>query len=78
MKRQIELTSIPGHSYNVDSVIESRAVTRTLIGGGGCIFIYSCSARQISFQIDQFEFDWKKYRRAEHEYVNIHHPPPPN
>ena len=33
MKRQIELTSIPGHSYNVHSVIESRAVTRTLIGG---------------------------------------------
>ena len=80
MKRQIELTSIPGHSYNVHSVIESRAVTRTLIGGGGgggCKFIYSCSARQISFRIDQFEFDWKKYRRAEHEYMNIHHPPPP-
>ena len=76
MKRQIELTSIPGHSYNVHSVIESRAVTRTLIGRG-CIFIYSCSARQISFQIDQFEFDWKKYRRAEHEYMNIH-PPPTN
>ena len=28
-----------------------RAETRTLIGGG-CIFIYSCSARRISFQID--------------------------
>ena len=27
-----------------------RAVARTLIGGG-CIFIYSCSARQVSFQI---------------------------
>ena len=61
IKRQIELTSIPGHSHNVHRVIESRAVTGTLIGGGGCIFIYSCSARQISFQIDQFEFDLKKY-----------------
>ena len=40
MKRQIELTSIPGHSYNVHSVIESRAVTRTLIGGGGYIHIF--------------------------------------
>ena len=37
-----------------------RAVARTLIGGGGCIFIYSCFARQISFQIDQFEFDLKR------------------
>ena len=60
MKRQIELTSIPGHSYNVHSVIESRAVTRTLIGGVN-IRIYSCSARQISFQIDQLELGLKKY-----------------
>ena len=37
-----------------------RAVARTLIGGGGCIFIYSCFARPISFQIDQFEFDLKR------------------
>ena len=31
----------------------SRAVARTLIGGGGggCIFIYSCSAGRVSFQI---------------------------
>ena len=29
-------------------------------GGGGCIFIYSCSARRISFQIDQFEYDLKR------------------
>ncbi len=26
-----------------------RGVTRALIGGGGCIFIYSCSARRIFF-----------------------------
>ena len=26
----------------------------------GCIFIYSCSARQTSFQIDEFEFDLKR------------------
>ena len=31
----------------------SMDVTRTLIGGAGCIFIYSCSARRVSFQIDQ-------------------------
>jgi hypothetical protein len=26
-----------------------RAVARLIIGGGGCIFIYSCSTRRISF-----------------------------
>ena len=29
-------------------------------GGGGCLFIYSCSARLVSFQIDKFEFDFKR------------------
>ena len=29
----------------------TRAVARALIGGGGCIFIYSCYARLISFEI---------------------------
>jgi hypothetical protein len=28
-----------------------RAVARPIIGGGGGIFIYSCSARRISFEI---------------------------
>ena len=37
-----------------------RAVPRTLIGGGVCLFIYSCSARPVSFQIDKFEFDFKR------------------
>ena len=33
-----------------------RAVARPIIGGGGggCIFIYSCSARRISFESDCF------------------------
>ena len=55
---------------------ETSGVTRALIGGGGggCIFIYSCSARRISFEI---KFISKEIRRAEHEYMNIH-PPPPN
>ena len=40
----------------------SRTVARMLIGGRGrgFIFIYLCFARQISFEIDQFEFDLKK------------------
>ena len=41
-------------------IIANRAVARTLIGGGGCLFIYSCSARLVSFQIDKFEFDFKR------------------
>ena len=30
------------------------------LSGGGSLFIYSCFARQISFQIDEFEFDLKR------------------
>ncbi len=50
-------------------------VTRALIwgGGGGCIFIYPCSARRISFEMNLIS---KEIRRAEHEYMNIHPPPP--
>ena len=33
----------------------NTAVARTLIGGGGCSFIYSCSARLVSFEI-KFKF----------------------
>ena len=36
-----------------------RAVARALIGGGGCIFIYPCSARLISFQIYSKTTDFK-------------------
>ena len=50
------------------------AGARTLIGGGGCIFIYSSYARLISFEIN---FITKETSRAEPEYMNIHPPPPP-
>ena len=49
------------------------AGARTLIGGGGCIFIYSGFARLISFEIN---FITKETSRAEPEYMNIHPPPP--
>ena len=54
----------------------TRAVTRTLIGGGGggCIFIYSGYARLTSFDIN---FISKETSRAVPEYMNIHPPPPP-
>ena len=50
-----------------------RSVARTLIGGGGggCIFIYSGSARLTSFEIN---FISKEASRAEPEYMNIHPP----
>ena len=51
-----------------------RAVAKTLIGGGGCIFIYSGSARLTSFEIN---FILKETSRAEPQYMNIHPPPPP-
>ena len=40
------------------NTMNTTAVARTLIGGGGgvgCLFIYSCSARLVSFQI-KFKF----------------------
>ncbi len=60
--------------FRVQMAFRDSGVTRALIGGGGggCIFIYSCSARRISFEI---KFISKEIRRAEHEYMNIH---PPN
>ena len=36
-----------------------RAVARALIGGG-CIFIYSCYARRISFEINLKTTDFKR------------------
>ena len=63
---------------NIDSLQQvcgdaSRAVARTLIGGGGCIFIYSGSARLTPFEIN---FISKETSRAEPEYMNIHPSPP--
>ena len=41
------------HAVNKMHSLEprDRAETKALIEGGGCIFIYSCSARRISFEI---------------------------
>ena len=51
----------------------TRAVARALIGrGGGCIFIYSGSARLVSFEIKLIS---KEASRAEPEYMNIQPPP---
>ena len=62
-----------GYSQCVLHLPNSRAVARALIGGGGCIFIYSASARLISFEMKLIS---KEVSRAELEYMNIHPPPP--
>ena len=46
-------------------------------GGGGYIFIYSCFAGQISFQIDQFEFDLKRNSSGRTRIYEYTPPPPP-
>ena len=57
--------------FHVISDCINRAGTRTLIGGGGCIFIYSGYARLISFEIN---FITKVTSQTEPEYMNIHTP----
>ena len=55
--------------------IDSHAQGRGALigGGGGCIFIYSGSARLVSFEIKLIS---KEVSRAKPEYMNIHPPPP--
>ena len=66
------------HVYiHIYSQILTRKQGRNLSGnweGGECLFIYSCYARRIFFEINS---NSKEIRRAEHEYMNKH-PPPPN
>ena len=47
---------------------EIRDVTSAIIWGG-CLFIHSCHARRISFEINS---NSKEIRRAEYEYMNKH------
>ena len=63
------------HKWPKDPVLAEtcRAVARALIGGGG-IFIYSGSARLVSFEIKLIS---KEVSRAEPEYMNIHPTPTP-
>ena len=58
--------------YDHEELAICRAVARTLIGG--CIFIYSGSARLTSFEINSIS---KETSRAQLEYMGIHPPPPP-
>ena len=59
-----------GHFYHW---IMTRAVARALIGGGGCIFIYSGSDRLVSFEIKLISKEVSRGRTRIYEYT----PPPP-
>ena len=54
---------------------QGRNLSDILRGGGVYSYNYSCYARRISFEINT---NLKEIRRAEHEYMNKHPPPPPN
>ena len=57
-----------------------RAVARALIvggGGGWCIFIYSCSARLISFEINLKTTDFKRNPSGITQIFEYTPPPPP-
>ncbi len=51
----LKLRNLPDELLDIVDLDAGRAVARELIGGGGgCIFIYSCYARRISFEISCF------------------------
>ena len=56
----------------------TRAVARALIGGGGGdMFIYSCSARLISFEINLKTTDFKRNPSGITRIYEYPPPPPP-
>ena len=50
VNRKISLSFVRKHLYSIKDIIPVRGAGRSIIGGGG-IFIYSCSAQLISFEI---------------------------
>ena len=54
-KNGIRCFGFPNEISNPFSRSVVRAVARPIIAGGGCIFIYSCSSRRISFEIVNIE-----------------------
>ena len=64
-----------GHTQTIST---TRAVARALIrGGGGGVFIYSCSARLISFEINLKTTDFKRNSSGITRIYEYTPPPPP-
>ena len=57
---------------------KGRAVARALIWGGGGIFIYSCSARLICFEINLKPTDFKRNSSGITRIYEYTPPPPIN
>ena len=52
--------------------VRTRGVTRALIGGGGgCIFIYSCSARRISFEMNLISKEIRRAYMSLYSYIRV-------
>ena len=65
-------------SHFSSNICDLLAVTKALIGGGGgCIFIYSRSARRISFEIDCNDNWFQKKFVGQNANIWISTPPPP-
>ena len=57
--------------------IIARAVARALIGGGGGVYSYiRVTPDEFLLKSVVFKLISKEISRAEHEYMNIHPPPP--
>jgi hypothetical protein len=61
---------VNSYAYLIPVVPDPIIGLAMALAGGGCIFIYLCSARRISFESDFFTV-------CEHEYMNIHPTPHP-
>ena len=74
---KISLSFVRKHLYSIKDIIAVSRAGRSIIGwGGGAIFIYSCSAQLISFEIVIYILKSFVFTVCEHEYMNVAPPPP--
>ena len=73
---KISLSFVRKHLYSIKDIIAVSRAGRSIIGwGGGAIFIYSCSAQLISFEIVIYILKSFVFTVCEHEYMNVAPPP---
>ena len=73
---KISLSFVRKHLYSIKDIIAVSRAGRSIIGGGGTIFIYLCSAQLISFEIVIYILKSFVFTVCEHEYMNV--APPSN
>ena len=74
-KRVCYIPQSPTSNGNERLCVRLRGETRVLIGGGGWIFIYSCSARRISFEINLNDSWFQKKVVGQNKKIWIFTPP---